>query len=179
MWPEHQVCWRGSRRASYYSCAHWGCESTGSVYWDSLLKSDFIKLVRNRDPSCLFHTHSPCHPPTLSFTDRRKQTTRWDAYYILGLRRYTRKGDTYAGQIPRLIIGNILFSVEEVVKQITGVPIGPNKVLARLEAQLLPMPMHTTITSVTNSTSFLPQQNPTSLPRSEPLKLLEALFPGT
>jgi hypothetical protein len=94
--------------------------------------------------------------------------------YVWALRLYQRVGGSYGG---------ILFTVRLVVRQVLGVPIGPNKVLTRPD----PWPLSTSIpipttTPRSNFINLLLQQNLISQPGSEPLKgvgTLGSFFPST
>lgn len=130
----------GGPEAGY--CSQWGCETTGTTYWQPSSTWDYISLAKNpgfdikeiegRDLGiCLNGSWGRCHPLVLTFTEPGKRIS-WDGPKSWGLRLYRPGIDPV-----------LLFSLTRQVSmaQITRpLPIGPNPILPDQKAPSLPAP---------------------------------------
>lgn len=118
-------------------CSKWGCETTGTAYWDPSSDWDYIKLSQNPgyqiqeiggqdQGTCLNGTMGRCSPLILTFTGPGKQAT-WDGPKSWGLRLYR------PGRDPVL-----LFSLTRQVTIGSLRSVGPNQVLSEQKAPSLP-----------------------------------------
>uniref|UniRef100_A0A673UPY1 Envelope protein n=1 Tax=Suricata suricatta TaxID=37032 RepID=A0A673UPY1_SURSU len=135
--PGHKIGNRAWRHmcggTDYYFCAAWACVSTGDIWWPAPVKDDLI-TVRRADsrPGDYLRTDSPwkkccdrnkkCNPIVITFTEKGKSDSRWEAGNTWGLRMYTTNQRGLPGA---------LFTIRIIVRPISTISVGPNLIVNR------------------------------------------------
>ena len=118
--PRSIDSWCGGKEDFY--CKNWGCETSGTTYWEPSSSWDLIRVRANyshqmsRGSEC----NTWCHPLTIQFTGKGKTIKTWIGNgHSWGIRLYKERYDD-----------GLTFSIRLKIEPPASRPIGPNGILA-------------------------------------------------